>query len=76
VDATSGGQKKERVRQDRLEHNTTQFSRGRRVLRSDGPNHVNYHVHRVRIGLTIKRKPFPIKEPQQSAHVTAPVKIS
>jgi hypothetical protein len=27
--------------------NITQFSRGRRVLRSGGPNHVNLYVHRV-----------------------------
>jgi hypothetical protein len=59
------GQKKKRLRQGWLEHNTTQFSRGRRVLRSGGPNHVNHCVPRVHLGLTTKRlKAFPAKEPQ------------
>jgi hypothetical protein len=57
------GQKKERLRQDRLEHNITQFSYGRGVLRSGGPNHINHHVHRVHLELTTKRlKAFPIKK--------------
>jgi hypothetical protein len=47
VPLLSDGQKKETLRLGRLEHNTTQFSRGRRVLRSGGPNHVNHCVHRV-----------------------------
>jgi hypothetical protein len=56
-----------RLRQDRLEHNTTQFSRGRRVLRSGGPNHVNLRVHCVHLELTTKRlKAFPTKEPQRA----------
>jgi hypothetical protein len=46
------GGKKERLRQGRLEYNTTQFSHGCRVLRLDGPNHVNHRVHRVHLGLT------------------------
>jgi hypothetical protein len=54
--------------QDRHENNTTQFSYGRKVLRSDGPNHVNYCVHRVHLELTTKRlKVFPAKEPQRAA---------
>jgi hypothetical protein len=64
----AGDQKKERLRQDRFEHNTTRFSRGRRVLRSGGPNHINHHVHRVHLELTTKRlKAFPVKEPQLAA---------
>jgi hypothetical protein len=58
------GRKKERLRQDRLEHNTAQFSHGRRVLRSDGQNHINHRVHHVHLELTTKRlKAFPTKEP-------------
>jgi hypothetical protein len=57
-----------RLRQGKLEHNITQFSRGRWVLRSGGPNHVNLHVHHVHLELTTKRlKAFPIKEPQRAA---------
>jgi hypothetical protein len=68
VDATSRGRKKERLRIGRLEHDTTQVSRGRRVLRSGGPNHVNHRVHRVHLELTTKRlKAFPAKEPQWAA---------
>jgi hypothetical protein len=37
-----------------LSKNTTQFSRGRRVLRSSGPNHVNHRVHHVHSGRTTK----------------------
>jgi hypothetical protein len=60
--------KREMLRLGRLEHNTTQFSRGRMVLRSGGPNHVNHHVHRVHLELTIKRlKTFPAKESQMTA---------
>jgi hypothetical protein len=71
------GQKKERLRQARLEHNTTQFSCRRRVLRSGGPNHVNYRVHRVHLELTTKRlKTFPTKEPQRAAPVAALVEVS
>jgi hypothetical protein len=71
------GRKKEKVRQGRLEHNTPRFSRGRRVLRSDGPNHVNHCVHHVHIELTIKRlKVFPTKEPQRAAPVAAPMEVS
>jgi hypothetical protein len=71
------GQKKERLRQGRIEHNTTQFSHGRRVLRSGGPNHVNHHVHRVHLGLTTKRlKAFPTKERQWATPVAAPVEVS
>jgi hypothetical protein len=63
--------------QDRLEHNTTQFSRGRRVLRSGGPNYINHRVHRVHLELTTKRqKPPPTKEPQRAAPVAAPVEVS
>jgi hypothetical protein len=52
----------------RLEHNTTQFSRGCRVLRSGSLNHVSHRVHRVYIKLTTKRlKAFPTKEPQWAA---------
>jgi hypothetical protein len=62
------GQKKERLRQSRLEHNTTQFSHGRRVLRSGDPNHINHHVYHVHLELTTKRlKVFPTKEPQRAA---------
>jgi hypothetical protein len=71
------GQKKERLRQDRLEHNTTQFSRGRRVLRSGNPNHVNHRVHHVHLELTTKRlNTFPTKEPQWVAAVAVPVEVS
>jgi hypothetical protein len=53
--------------QDRLEHNTTQFSHGCRVLRLDGPNHINPRVPRVHLELTTKRlKAFPAKEPHQA----------
>jgi hypothetical protein len=63
--------------QDRLEHNTTQLSRGRRVLCSDGPNHVNHRVHCVHLELTTKRlKAFPTKEPQRTAAAAAPVEVS
>jgi hypothetical protein len=63
-----GGQKKERLRQERLEHNTTQFSHERRVLRLGNPNHLNDHVHCVHLELTTKRlKAFPAKEPQRAA---------
>jgi hypothetical protein len=62
------GQKKERLMLGRLEHNTTQFSHGRRVLRSSGLNHVNHRIHRVHLELTIKRlKVFPTKEPHRAA---------
>jgi hypothetical protein len=72
-----GGRKKEWLRQDRLEHDTTQFSCGRRVLRSGGPNHVNHRVHRVHLELTTKRlKTFPTKEPQRAVAVAAPVEVS
>jgi hypothetical protein len=64
------GRKKERLRQGRLEHNTTQFSHGRRILCSGGPNHVNHRVHRVHLDLTTKRlNAFPTKEPQWAAPV-------
>jgi hypothetical protein len=57
-----------RLRQGRLEHNITQFSHGRRVLRSGGPNHVNLCIHRIHLELTTKRlKTFPTKEPQRVA---------
>jgi hypothetical protein len=60
-----------------LEHNTTQFSRGHRVLRSGGPNHVNHRVYHVHLELIIKRlKVFPTKEPQRAAPVAAPVEVS
>jgi hypothetical protein len=63
--------------QDRFEHNTTQFSRERMVLRSGDPNHVNHRVHHVHLDLTIKMlKTFSIKEPQRAAPVATPVKIS
>jgi hypothetical protein len=63
--------------QDRLEHNTTQFSRGCRVLRSGGPNHVNHRVHHVHLELTNKTlKAFPTKEPHRAALTTAPVEVS
>jgi hypothetical protein len=63
--------------QDRLEHNTTQFSRGCRVLRSGGPNYINHRVHRVHLELTTKRqKPPPTKKPQRAAPVVAPVEVS
>jgi hypothetical protein len=71
------GRKKERLRQDRLEHNTTQFSRGRRVLHSGGPNHVNHRVHHIHLELTTKRqKTFPIKEPERATPVAALVEVS
>jgi hypothetical protein len=71
------GQKKERLRQDRLEHNITQFSYGRGVLRSGGPNHINQHVHRVHLELTTKRlKAFPTKKPQWTAAVAVLMKVS
>jgi hypothetical protein len=72
-----GVKKQERLRQDRFEHNTTQFSRGRKVLLSAGLNHVNHHIHHVHLELTSKRlKVFPIKEPQRPAPAAAPVKVS
>jgi hypothetical protein len=37
-----------------LSKNTTQFSRGHRVLRSGGLNHVNHHVHHVHPERTTK----------------------
>jgi hypothetical protein len=65
------------LRLGRLEHNTTQFSHGRRVLRSGSPNHVNYRVHHVHLEVTTKRlKAFPTKEPQRAAPVAALVKVS
>jgi hypothetical protein len=48
------GQKKKWLRQDRFEHNTTQFFDRRRVLHSDGPNHINHRVPRVHLELTTK----------------------
>jgi hypothetical protein len=67
VDATSKGAEK-RLRQDRLEHNTTHFSHGRRVLCSGGLNHVNPSVPRVHLELTTKRlKAFPVKESHRAA---------
>jgi hypothetical protein len=45
--SSQGSEKKERLRLGRLEHDTTQFSRGHRVLRSGGLNHINHRVHRV-----------------------------
>jgi hypothetical protein len=69
--------KKERLRHVRLEHNTTQFSRGCEVLHSGGLNHVNHRVHHVHLELTTKRlKVFPTKEPQQVAPVAALVEVS
>jgi hypothetical protein len=63
--------------QGRLEHNTTQFSNGYRVLCSGGPNHVNHRVHRVYLELTTKRlNAFPTKEPQWAAPVPVPVEVS
>jgi hypothetical protein len=60
-----------------VEHYTTQFSCGRMVLRSGGPNHINHCVHRVHIELTTKRlKVFSIKELQRVAPIAAPVKVS
>jgi hypothetical protein len=71
------GQKKERLRQARLEHNITQFSHERRVLRSDGPNHINHHIHHIHLELTTKRlKAFHTKEPQRAAPVAALVEVS
>jgi hypothetical protein len=71
------GQKKKWLTQDRLEHNTTQFSREHRVLRSGGLNHVNHRVHHVLLELTTKRlNTFFIKEPQRTAPVTTSIKIS
>jgi hypothetical protein len=71
------GREKERLRQDMLEHNTTQFSYERRVLRLGDPNHVNHRVYHVHLELTIKRlKTFPTKEPQQAAPVAALVEVS
>jgi hypothetical protein len=69
VGATSKwSNKKERLRLGRLEHNTTQFSRRRRILRSAGPNHVNLRVHRIHLELTTKGlKTFPVKELQWAA---------
>jgi hypothetical protein len=62
------GRKKKRLRQGRLEHNTNQFFRERRVLCSGGPNHVNHRVHRVNLELTTKRqKALLTKEPQRAA---------
>jgi hypothetical protein len=57
--------------------NTTSFSRGRRVLRSGGPNHVNPRVQRVYPYLATKRPKHPLtKEPQRAAPVAAPVEVS
>jgi hypothetical protein len=71
------GRKKKRLRQDRLEHNITQFSRGCRVLCSGGSNHINHRVHRVHLELTTKRlKTFLTKESQRAAAVAAPVEVS
>jgi hypothetical protein len=53
---------------DKLEHNTTQFSHGRRVLCSDSPNQINQRLHRVHLELTTNRlKFFPTKEQQRAA---------
>jgi hypothetical protein len=77
VDATSKGSKKKRLKQDSFEHNITQFSRGRRVLRSHVPNHINHHVHHIRLELTTKRlKAFPTKELQRAAPVAASIEVS
>jgi hypothetical protein len=60
-----------------LEHNATQFSRGRRVLCSGGLNHINHRVHHVHLELTTKRlKAFYTKEPQWAALAAAPVEVS
>jgi hypothetical protein len=76
VDTSSRGSEK-KLRQDRLEHNTTQFFHGCRVLRSGGPNNVNHHIHLMHLELTTKRlNAFPIKEPQRAAAVAAPVEVS
>jgi hypothetical protein len=57
--------------------NTTQFSHGRSILRSDGSNHVNLCVHCVHPDLMTKRlKAFPTKEPHQADSVVAPVEVS
>jgi hypothetical protein len=57
--------------------NTTQFSRGCRILRSGDPNHINLHVHHVHPRLVTKRpKPPIIKEPQRAAPVAALVEVS
>jgi hypothetical protein len=57
------GRKKKRLRQDRLEHNTTQISHGHMVLRSGDLNHVNHRVPRVQRKLTTKMlKAFPAKK--------------
>jgi hypothetical protein len=48
--------------------NTTQFSRGCRVLRSGGQNHVNLCIHCVRRELTNKRiKAFPTEKNHRDA---------
>jgi hypothetical protein len=71
------GQKKKRLRQDRLEHNITQFSYGCRVLCSGGLNHINHRVHHVHLELTTKRlKTFLTKEPQRTAAIAASVEVS
>jgi hypothetical protein len=49
VDATSKGSKKGKSQPHTGLSNTTQFFRGRRVLRSGGPNHVNLGVHCVHL---------------------------
>jgi hypothetical protein len=70
------GQKKERLRQGRLEHNTTQFSHGHRVLCSGDPNNVNHRVHHVHLELTTNRlNAFPTKEPQRATPVAALVEV-
>jgi hypothetical protein len=68
---------KKGLRLGSLEHNITQFSHGRRVLHSGGPNRVNHRVHRVNLELTTKRlKTFSTKEPQRAAPVAAPAEVS
>jgi hypothetical protein len=69
VDATfKGSDKKKRLRQDRFEYNTTQFSHERRVLHSGDLIYINHRVHRIHLELTTKRlKAFPTKEPQRAA---------
>jgi hypothetical protein len=68
-------QKNERLMLDMLEHNTTQFFCGRRVLRSGGPNHINHCVHHVHLELTAASQtstPSPVCQIHRQITTTHP----
>jgi hypothetical protein len=59
--------------EQRHTHSNTTFSRGRRVLRSGGPNHLNPHVLPARAYESLSPSN---NEPQRAALVAVPVEVS